>query len=209
MKDDENFVEMEEALEIDASSFQSQVNADLETIHVYQDEIAPRSVKQILKALFTKVINDLGITPDRWKDLVEQAIDSTPGGAALPKDKKVQLRASINKNFHRLPEMTWKKLVEGIRMTRALRFRISITLVFPDDTVTEHALWVKLRNKDESDNEAKRPIRTATIRHADPAAGGGQANAWADRSPFKPGASGSSPEELARMFDVGKSSEDA
>lgn len=210
MKDHQNFdegpgIESEDSMEIDASAFQDQVANDTKTIFVYTDEIAPRSIKTILKALLSKVIQDLGITPDDWRNLVEHAINSIPGGEALPNDKKVQIRASINKNFNRLPDMTWKKLVEGLRLLRILRFRISLTLVHPDETVTEHALWVKLRNKDESDHNAKKPIRVATVRHNDTEQ---QPNAWAGRPAYQPQHGKTNLDDLSRRFGLGPQADD-
>ena len=95
----------------------------------------------ILARMYRKILNDLGVTSDRYDALMNRYVAKAQ---LYPNRKeKAAARASLSKEL--LKEfMTWKTLVKGIMFLAVPKFDLSIRLHHASGKVTEHSLTVVL-----------------------------------------------------------------
>lgn len=109
----------------------------------YPDAQAPSVSVEVLKALFDRIVYDLGIGKVRWGRLatahIHERAKETGQGDNI---NLVEERSSINKNFVSQAKMTWRSFCRGMQLIRARRFRIGITIEHASGRMTEHGLWV-------------------------------------------------------------------
>lgn len=146
-------------------SFQDRVKKDTKMVVRYQDVMGPQSARTVVKALFTKIIEDLGITQTTWKRLMDSYLKDPLNHIPNNREAYVQERSALTKNFVSNDFMTWVMLCRALRFIRIKRFKISLTMVHSNNSTTEHGMWVNLRNKyPELDNHETNPInRIPTI----------------------------------------------
>lgn len=137
--------------------FHERIKRDTKKVAHYQDVMGPQSARTVIKALFSKIVNDLGITQTTWKRLMEVYLKDPLNHIPNNREAHVQERSALTKNYVSNHFMTWVMLCKALRFIRIKRFRISLTLVHSTNTTTEHGMWVNLRNEypslnDEDDN---------------------------------------------------------
>lgn len=120
----------------------------------YRDGEAPAISVEVLKALFDRIVRDLGISKDRWGRLAtahiyERAREEGHGD----KVNLVEERSSLNKNFVTQAKMTWRSFCRGMQFLRARRFRIGVTIEHASGSITEHGLWVVVNPNLTADTE--------------------------------------------------------
>lgn len=120
----------------------------------YPDGQAPNVSAEVLKALFDRIVYDLGIGKVRWGRLTTAYIyDRAHETGQGDNINLVEERSSINKNFVSQAKMTWRIFCRGMQLIRAKRFRIGITIEHASGRMTEHGLWVKVNPNLSADPE--------------------------------------------------------
>lgn len=136
-------------------SFNDRVKQDTKVVLRYQDVLGPQSARCVIKELFTKIVEDHGITQLTWKRLMDNYLKDPLNHIPNNREAHVQERSALTKNFVTNPFMTWVMLCRALRFIRVKRFRISLTLVHSNNSTSEHGMWVNLRNKYPSLNDQK------------------------------------------------------
>lgn len=133
--------------------FHERIKRDTKKVARYQDVMGPQNARTVVKALFTKIVSDLGITQTTWKRLMESYLVDPLNAIPNNREARVQERSALTKNYVSNQFMTWVMLCKALRFIRVKRFRISLTLVHSTNTTTEHGMWVNLRNEYPSLND--------------------------------------------------------
>lgn len=108
----------------------------------YPDGLAPNTSSEVLKALFDRVVSDIGVSKTRWGKLVNAYIKKSAEESGLGNNfNLVEERSSLNKDLVTSMSMTWKKLCRGIDLLRAKRVRLGLTIEHANGSYTEHGLW--------------------------------------------------------------------
>lgn len=129
--------------DLSTAAFQAQCETDDKRVYRYSDRRYKGEVRGIFKSLFEGLQIDLSITKDRWNRLMEIYLRSLGNTGK----SKVEERSSINKILLSNPNMTLVTFYKALGFLRVVRARISIRLVFYDETTTEHGIWFNVNNK--------------------------------------------------------------
>lgn len=108
-------------------------------------------VVNVLSNLFRNMVWDLGVTPPRWRWLMDQYVSaevahqqrSNTGDAEGKNNKRdrTSIRGNLNKEFLRV-RMTWKVFCKGMAFLRLRAFRVVIIALHEDGHYTEHSCLV-------------------------------------------------------------------
>lgn len=130
--------------DLSSEAFQAQCAADDKRVYRYADRRYKGEVRGILKSLFEQMQVDLSITKDRWNRLMDIYLRSLGETGK----SKVEERSSMNKILMSNANMTLVTFYKALGFLRAVRVRISVRLVFYDNTTTEHGIWFNVNNRE-------------------------------------------------------------
>lgn len=107
----------------------------------YEPGQAPDDPTKILKYLWDRIVQECGVTPQRWNKLCDSYIKlmEVERGERFP--NPVEAKASINKNFGSAEKMTFKNLCKALVFLRVRRAKLTLTLEHASGAYTEHSLW--------------------------------------------------------------------
>lgn len=135
--------------DLTTEAFQAQCAADDKRVYRYTDRRYKGEVRGILKSLFESLQVDLSITKDRWNRLMDIYLRSLGNTGK----SKVEERSSMNKILMSNPNMTLVTFYKALGFLRVVRARISVRLVFYDNTTTEHGIWFNVNNPEKMTEE--------------------------------------------------------
>jgi len=148
-----------------AQEFQAQVaNDKMVTTHFQDRRFDGRDVREVLRQLFYYIHVDLGITSERWEQLVNFHVAKTATAEKTP----TEIRSAIKKNFIRAKQMTVAMFCRALKILPIVRVRFGVTLVFANNRATSHGIWFKindaesLRGLDQSIGDVQGPVRYMT-----------------------------------------------
>ena len=114
-------------------------------------------VVNVLSNLFRNMVWDLGVTPPRWRHLMDQYVSaevanyqrsrSTDAAGKNNKRDRTSIRGNLNKEFLRV-RMTWKVFCKGMAFLRLRAFRVVIIAMHEDGRYTEHSCLVDYSTPD-------------------------------------------------------------
>lgn len=92
----------------------------------------------ILARLYRKILNELGISPERYEALFDRYVQK----AALDPRRKSEVRAGLNEALL-AEEMTMKTFSKGMDFLAVPEYDITITIRHASGRVTKHSLTIK------------------------------------------------------------------
>lgn len=97
----------------------------------------------MLRKLLTKIYTDLNITPTRFHVLLQHYLEDPLNGVPQNSRSISSERSNTVKELKK-PQISWKQFLRGMKIVRANRFTITITVHHSKDVKTEHSIEVDL-----------------------------------------------------------------
>lgn len=108
----------------------------------------------VLAGLARKMMNDLGITPQKWFKLMHDYVTNAGNNALQNRRDQTNVRGNLTKEFSR-PQMTWKVFCKFMVFLKIRSIKLSIQAFHEDGRTTIHSTQVDFKSKQ---NEALEPV---------------------------------------------------
>lgn len=109
------------------------------------NDVTKSRVKSILNILFWRVLNDVGVKPAAFSDMIDRYISRHNKTIELRKISSV--RGNLKKEFFK-DTMTWRVFVKGLLILNIPKFSITLTLYHPTGKITTHEATVNFTGEE-------------------------------------------------------------